>query len=155
MMKRLGTITIGALLACSACNNASSSGATPATSASAARSASASASVRASASAQPNPSSSAPLFGGVGASDGGGLGLTGVGQGGGCPCGCDRSVSMVAELRDEGGPEAIRSIDDSLRTIAEREDAGYITERMVQHRLRLLGLAKDLGRAEAWRSTLV
>ena len=61
----------------------------------------------------------------------------------GCPCGCDRSAKMAADLRraHEAAPSAI---ERSLVTIGERESAGYITERMVQHRLRLLDLADEL-----------
>lgn len=97
-----------------------------------------------SASARPSagkPFSSADAFGSSG------LGLTGIGEGGGCPCGCDRSERMLAELRAEGGRRALDVVDFSLRTIGAREDAGYITERMVQHRLRLLGLDAELGGA--------
>jgi Zn-finger nucleic acid-binding protein len=61
----------------------------------------------------------------------------------GCPCGCDRSAKMAADLREahEAAPAAI---EKSLVTIGERENVGYITERMVQHRLRLLDLAEEL-----------
>jgi Zn-finger nucleic acid-binding protein len=67
----------------------------------------------------------------------------------GCPCGCDRSAKMAADLREahargEGGEAAPKAIARSLVTIGEREDVGYVTERMVQHRLRLLGLAEEL-----------
>lgn len=75
----------------------------------------------------------------------GGLGLKGIGEGGGCPCGCDHSEEMTDELRALGGAGALATLDASLRTIGEREDAGYVTERMVKHRLRLLGLKKELG----------
>lgn len=96
-----------------------------------------------SASARPpssgKPFSSADAFGSTG------LGLTGIGEGGGCPCGCDRSERMLRELRLEGGRRALDAVDFSLRTIGAREAAGYITERMVQHRLRLLGLDGELG----------
>lgn len=61
----------------------------------------------------------------------------------GCPCGCDRSAKMAADLRNK--PQAApAAIAKSLVTIGERENVGYITERMVQHRLRLLGLAEEL-----------
>jgi hypothetical protein len=81
---------------------------------------------------------------------------TGTGMGyGGCPCGCDHSQGMVAELRGLPREEALRAIDDSLHTIGEREDAGYITDRMVRHRLRLLGLGKDLGRVGPARFTII
>jgi hypothetical protein len=62
---------------------------------------------------------------------------------------------MVTDLREEGGPAALHSIDDSLRTIAEREDKGYITERMIEHRLRLVALGEELGRPEPGRSPIV
>jgi hypothetical protein len=81
----------------------------------------------------------------VGSFGAGGLGLSGVGEGGGCPCGCDRSERLLAQLRAQGGPEALGAVDFSLRTIAAREEGGYITERMVQHRLRLLGLDAEIG----------
>lgn len=74
---------------------------------------------------------------------------------GGCPCGCDHSEEMANELRSEPRDVALASIDDSLRTIGEREDAGYITERMVKHRLRLLGLGSELGRTSGPRFTSV
>lgn len=62
---------------------------------------------------------------------------------GGCPCGCDRSARMAAELRQaqERAPGAIAA---TLVTIAERESVGYITERMIEHRLRMLDLADEL-----------
>lgn len=62
----------------------------------------------------------------------------------GCPCGCDHSEEMTAELAARGGDEARSAIGAALHTIAEREDAGYITEAMVQHRLRLMRLASDI-----------
>lgn len=49
---------------------------------------------------------------------------------------------MAAELEARGGEGARADIERSLKTIAEREDAGYITEAMVEHRLRLLGLLR-------------
>ncbi len=61
----------------------------------------------------------------------------------GCPCGCDRSTKMAADLRN-APDRAPGAIAKALVTIGEREDVGYITERMVQHRLRLLGLAEEL-----------
>jgi Zn-finger nucleic acid-binding protein len=61
----------------------------------------------------------------------------------GCPCGCDRSAKMAADLRRERAA-APAAIEKSLATIGEREDVGYVTERMVQHRLRLLDLAEEL-----------
>jgi hypothetical protein len=81
--------------------------------------------------------------------------LGNIGNIGHCPCGCDHSVAMVSDLREEGGPVALRSIDDALHTIAEREDYGYITERMIEHRLRLVALESELGRPEAGRSPVV
>jgi hypothetical protein len=51
---------------------------------------------------------------------------------------------MTAELRDEGGEPALREIENTLEIIAAREDGGYVTEAMVEHRLRLLGLRGDL-----------
>ena len=83
----------------------------------------------------------------------GGIGLGNFGGRGHCPCGCDHSVAMVDVLRGEPGPDALRAIDESLRTIGDREDAGFITERMVAHRLRLLGLAAELGRPGPVRFT--
>jgi hypothetical protein len=62
----------------------------------------------------------------------------------GCPCGCDRSAAMTAELRERGGDAAQGAILATLKTIAEREDAGYITEAMLEHRLRLLDLRAEL-----------
>jgi hypothetical protein len=66
---------------------------------------------------------------------------------GGCPCSCDRSKAMAAELRGLGGDTARRAIDKSLATIAEREEAGYVTEAMIAHRLRLLDLEREMRRA--------
>src|SRR5262245_7787279 len=63
---------------------------------------------------------------------------------GGCPCQCDRSEDMAAELRARPGSEALAAIDKSLRTIAEREAAGYVTEAMIEHRLRLLDVDREL-----------
>ena len=64
---------------------------------------------------------------------------------GGCPCGCDHSEEMITEL--EGAPtlEALRAARSSLAVIGEREQAGYITEAMVAHRLRLRGLERMRG----------
>lgn len=56
---------------------------------------------------------------------------------GGCPCGCDKSEAMVASLELAGDDTARGAVAFALDTIAEREDAGYITEAMVEHRLRL------------------
>src|SRR5258706_9534560 len=66
----------------------------------------------------------------------------------GCPCGCDHSEAMAAELRKRPSQTALREIDKSLATIAEREAAGYITERMILHRLRLRDLERELVPAE-------
>src|SRR5512134_492570 len=63
---------------------------------------------------------------------------------GGCPCGCDRSETMAAELRTGKADDASSAIERSLATISEREAAGYITERMVLHRLRLLDLEREM-----------
>ncbi len=63
---------------------------------------------------------------------------------GGCPCSCDRSDAMLTDLRSMGGNAARRAIDKSLSAIAEREAAGYITEAMVSHRLRLLDFDRGL-----------
>lgn len=63
----------------------------------------------------------------------------------GCPCGCDRSEAMASELEARGDVSALREVDRSLATIAERERAGFITEAMVQHRLRLLELHERIG----------
>jgi hypothetical protein len=51
---------------------------------------------------------------------------------------------MAAELRTRKPDDALSAVQSSLSTIAEREAAGYITERMVQHRLRLLDLEREL-----------
>lgn len=59
---------------------------------------------------------------------------------GGCPCGCDRSVAMVSALALEPEDVSRETVQASLDTIFEREAAGYVTEAMVEHRLRLLGL---------------
>lgn len=64
----------------------------------------------------------------------------------GCPCGCDRSEAMAAELEEERGEIAMGTIDETLETIAKREAGGYITEAMVQHRLRMLEVEAGLGR---------
>ncbi len=62
----------------------------------------------------------------------------------GCPCGCDRSKAMAAELRTKDDRSALARIDETLATIALRENAGYVTERMVQHRLRMLDVAREI-----------
>jgi hypothetical protein len=62
----------------------------------------------------------------------------------GCPCSCDRSEAMTAELRAVGGDTALDALEASLATIAEREAAGYVTEAMIAHRLRLLALEREL-----------
>ncbi len=81
---------------------------------------------------------------------------SGSGMGyGGCPCGCDHSEDMVAELRGLERDAALRAIDGSLQTIGEREDAGYITDRMVRHRLRLLDFGSELGRIGPARFTSI
>lgn len=87
--------------------------------------------------------------------DGGGLSGLKLNSSGGCPCGCDHSEGMAAELRSEPRDVALASIDDSLRTIGDREDAGYITERMIEHRLRLLDLGRELRRTSGVRFTKV
>lgn len=63
----------------------------------------------------------------------------------GCPCGCDRSEALVAELRSEAPDDAKDAIEATLDIIGERERGGYITEAMVEHRLRLLDLRRELG----------
>lgn len=65
----------------------------------------------------------------------------------GCPCGCDHSEQMAAELSSKPAGEAKQAILSSLAAIGEREDAGYVTVAMVEHRRRLLALARrrDLG----------
>lgn len=94
-------------------------------------------------------------------SKGGGLRLGpsgGPGTSGGlghCPCGCDHSDDMTSELRAGPRDIALAAIDDSLRTIGEREDAGFVTERMVAHRLRLLALGSELQRKGGPRFTAV
>jgi hypothetical protein len=67
---------------------------------------------------------------------------------GGCPCGCDRSEKMVAELAAQGDAKALATARRSLAAIGEREHAGYITEAMVQHRLRLRALEARLDPAD-------
>jgi Zn-finger nucleic acid-binding protein len=62
----------------------------------------------------------------------------------GCPCGCDRSKAMAAELRAKEDASALASIEETLVTIGKREDAGYVTERMVEHRLRMLDVAEEI-----------
>jgi Zn-finger nucleic acid-binding protein len=69
----------------------------------------------------------------------------------GCPCGCDRSKAMAAEMRAKDDAVALTAIDDALVTIAKRENAGYVTERMVQHRLRLLDVADEILDRQATR----
>ena len=56
---------------------------------------------------------------------------------------------MTADLRARGGAEALGGIGTSLAAIAEREDIDYITEAMVQHRLRLLDLQSEVRRDNA------
>lgn len=68
---------------------------------------------------------------------------------GGCPCSCDRSKAMASEVRALGGDRALSAIEKSLATIKEREEAGFVTEAMVQHRLRLLDLERDLRQSGA------
>jgi Zn-finger nucleic acid-binding protein len=63
---------------------------------------------------------------------------------GGCPCGCDHSTAMAAELRKKEDALALTEIEGTLVTIAQRENAGYVTERMVQHRLRMLDVAGEI-----------
>ena len=67
---------------------------------------------------------------------------------GGCPCGCDHSREMVTELEGVAPEEALTATRRSLAVIGEREEAGYITEAMVEHRLRLRDLESKLS-AEA------
>jgi hypothetical protein len=62
---------------------------------------------------------------------------------------------MIDELRAQAPDVALRAVDESLHTIAEREDAGYITERMIGHRLRLVAFGAELGAKELPRSSLV
>jgi hypothetical protein len=70
----------------------------------------------------------------------------GSGQGvGHCPCGCDHSQEMAAELATLPSGVARATIDETLHVIAEREDGGYITQAMVDHRRRMLALAGELG----------
>lgn len=61
---------------------------------------------------------------------------------GGCPCGCDHSEVMVAELEDLPPVDALKEARRSLAVIEERERAGYITDAMVMHRLRLRELER-------------
>src|SRR4051812_42872148 len=44
----------------------------------------------------------------------------------GCPCGCDRSALLIAELRAQSGAAAASAVDERLTAIAEREDVGYV-----------------------------
>jgi hypothetical protein len=61
-----------------------------------------------------------------------------------CPCGCDRSGPMIAELRTQDRARARETIQMALSVIARREKRGYVTEQMISHRLRLLALERDL-----------
>ena len=61
----------------------------------------------------------------------------------GCPCGCDRSSEMVAQLRELPAVEAVSAVDATLATIADREAAGYVTEAQIEHRLNLLSLREE------------
>jgi hypothetical protein len=63
---------------------------------------------------------------------------------GGCPCGCDHSEEMIASLHEQTDQEALGAARRSITTIGEREQAGYITEAMVTHRLRLRQLEAEL-----------
>jgi hypothetical protein len=65
-------------------------------------------------------------------------------QEGGCPCGCDHSEAMIDTLRTAPAADALGEARQSLATIAEREALGYITDAMVEHRLRLRALEADL-----------
>ena len=65
----------------------------------------------------------------------------------GCPCGCDRSEAMTAALAAMDDDMAHATISQTLDIIADREDAGFITEAMVAHRLRLLRHA-----AQRWQT---
>lgn len=56
---------------------------------------------------------------------------------GGCPCGCDRSEELLGELAVAGPEAGLAVARASLATIAERERAGYVTDAMIEHRLRL------------------
>ncbi len=61
---------------------------------------------------------------------------------GGCPCGCDHSEAMITELGGAPTEEALKAARASIVVIGEREHAGYITEAMVEHRLRLRELER-------------
>ena len=61
---------------------------------------------------------------------------------GGCPCGCDHSEAMITELDGAPTEVALKEARSSITVIGEREQAGYITEAMVEHRLRLRELEK-------------
>jgi hypothetical protein len=61
---------------------------------------------------------------------------------------------MAAELEALGGEEAVERIDETLAIIAEREEAGFVTEAMVEHRLRLLDVAASLGRPATFQHVL-
>jgi len=63
---------------------------------------------------------------------------------GGCPCGCDHSEAMVDALRASSPADALAEARRSLATIAEREALGYVTDAMVEHRLRLRALERDV-----------
>lgn len=64
---------------------------------------------------------------------------------GGCPCGCDRSGEMLSELRMDEPASSLETARESLRVIAEREHAGYVTEAMVSHRLSLRAFEREHG----------
>lgn len=61
-----------------------------------------------------------------------------------CPCGCDRSDEMLAEVGSLKPGEALTVIAKALASIAERERLGYVTEHMLSHRIRLLDLADEI-----------
>jgi hypothetical protein len=65
-------------------------------------------------------------------------------EGGGCPCGCDHSQQMIAELRELPSNAALRTVDASLDAIAARETTAYVTEAQIEHRLNLLEFRREL-----------
>jgi hypothetical protein len=75
-----------------------------------------------------------------------------VNNGGGnnlCPCGCDQSEAMAADIDKLDKEPALIEIERILKIQAKREHLiGYITEAMITHRLRLLDLAtQKMGQA--------
>lgn len=61
-----------------------------------------------------------------------------------CPCGCDRSEEMLAELRGKEPAAALAAIEIALGEIAKREARKDMLPQTVDHRLRLLQLAEEI-----------